>query len=293
MPGGTTRDPVIDLVRVLCVVIVVVGHMLMIGAAVVPGPRAGGRAHAARDELDRPGHVDRAGHAAVLRRRRLRRHRRLAAPRGLRRNGGRLHPLPHPPARAPVDRPLRRARARHPRDAPHGRRPRVRSGSSASASHRRCGSSRPTRSRRRTSPGSRRSTPMAPWRTLATLAAGAMIFDVLRFATGVEALGLLNMTFVWLFAQQLGFWIADGWFQASRRRHDRGDRRRAYLLLFGLVAIGYPGQHAGQPQSADVRHRRARRRADVPAGARASPARPRLMAAATGAVRRRRPSAPA
>ena len=37
MPGRTARDPVMDLVRVLCVVVVVIGHMLMIGAAVVPG----------------------------------------------------------------------------------------------------------------------------------------------------------------------------------------------------------------------------------------------------------------
>ena len=37
MPGRTPRDPVMDLVRVLCVVVVVIGHMLMIGAAVVPG----------------------------------------------------------------------------------------------------------------------------------------------------------------------------------------------------------------------------------------------------------------
>ena len=37
MPGRTARDTVMDLVRVLCVVVVVIGHMLMIGAAVVPG----------------------------------------------------------------------------------------------------------------------------------------------------------------------------------------------------------------------------------------------------------------
>ena len=37
IPGGTARDPVMDLVRVLCVAVVVVGHMLMIGAAVIPG----------------------------------------------------------------------------------------------------------------------------------------------------------------------------------------------------------------------------------------------------------------
>jgi fucose 4-O-acetylase-like acetyltransferase len=80
----------------------------------------------------------------------------------------------------------------------------------------------------------------APWATLATLAAGAVVFDLLRFATGVEALGLLNMTFVWLFAQQLGFWMADGWFRALRRRTILALGAGAYLLLAGLVAIGYP-----------------------------------------------------
>ena len=82
---------------------------------------------------------------------------------------------------------------------------------------------------------------MAPRRTLATLAAGAIVCDVVRFATGVEALGLLDMTFVWLFAQQLGFWIADGWFRAQVPRHGRRDRRRCLPLLFGLVGVGYPG----------------------------------------------------
>jgi fucose 4-O-acetylase-like acetyltransferase len=81
----------------------------------------------------------------------------------------------------------------------------------------------------------------APWSTLATLAAGALICDVLRFATGVEALGLLDMTFVWLFAQQLGFWIADGWFRARSRATVAAIGAGGYLLLFGLVGLGYPG----------------------------------------------------
>jgi fucose 4-O-acetylase-like acetyltransferase len=81
----------------------------------------------------------------------------------------------------------------------------------------------------------------APWRTLSILAAGAMTCDVLRFATGVEALALLDMTFVWLFAQQLGFWIADGWFRARSRATVAAIGAGAYLLLFGLVAVGYPG----------------------------------------------------
>jgi peptidoglycan/LPS O-acetylase OafA/YrhL len=81
----------------------------------------------------------------------------------------------------------------------------------------------------------------APWRTLIALAAGAVICDVLRFATGIEALALLDMTFVWLFAQQLGFWFADGWFRARSRTTVAAIGAGAYLLLLGLVAIGYPG----------------------------------------------------
>jgi fucose 4-O-acetylase-like acetyltransferase len=81
----------------------------------------------------------------------------------------------------------------------------------------------------------------APWRTLATLATGALVCDLLRFATGIEALGLLDMTFVWLFAQQLGFWIADGWFRARSRVTVAAIGAGAYLLLVGLVAVGYPG----------------------------------------------------
>lgn len=81
----------------------------------------------------------------------------------------------------------------------------------------------------------------APWWTLATLAAGAVVCDILRFATGFEALGLLDMTFVWLFAQQLGFWIADGWFAARSPATVAGLGAGAYVVLFGLVGLGYPG----------------------------------------------------
>lgn len=82
---------------------------------------------------------------------------------------------------------------------------------------------------------------LAPWWTLGVLAAGALTFDVLRFATGIEVLGILNMTFVWLFAQQLGFWVADGWFRARTRVTVAAIGLGAYALLAGLVVIGYPG----------------------------------------------------
>lgn len=68
----------------------------------------------------------------------------------------------------------------------------------------------------------------APVRTLAGLAAVAVALDVVRYSTGMPVLGLLNMIFVWLFIQQLGIWAADGWFAARSRRS---------LLL--LAALGY------------------------------------------------------
>ena len=46
--------------------------------------------------------------------------------------------------------------------------------------------------------------------SLLTLALGAVVVDIVRVATDIPAIGLLNLAFVWLFAQQLGFALADG-----------------------------------------------------------------------------------
>ncbi|MGO1770238.1 MAG: acyltransferase family protein [Microbacterium sp.] len=46
--------------------------------------------------------------------------------------------------------------------------------------------------------------------TPALLAALVIGIDVARFATGIEAIGFLNLGAVWLLVQQLGFWDADG-----------------------------------------------------------------------------------
>lgn len=54
----------------------------------------------------------------------------------------------------------------------------------------------------------------APRATLAVLLAGAVVVDAARYGTGIDEIGLLNLFFVWLFVQQLGFWYADGWFAA-------------------------------------------------------------------------------
>ncbi|MBW9093934.1 acyltransferase [Microbacterium jejuense] len=58
----------------------------------------------------------------------------------------------------------------------------------------------------------------APLTTIGMLAAAAAGVDALRIVSGVEALGFLNLAFVWLALQQLGFFLADGRIDALSRR---------------------------------------------------------------------------
>ena len=51
---------------------------------------------------------------------------------------------------------------------------------------------------------------LAPKRTIAALAAAIVIVDLVRIAAGFDGIGYANLLFVWLFAQQLGF-FARGW----------------------------------------------------------------------------------
>lgn len=67
----------------------------------------------------------------------------------------------------------------------------------------------------------------APWSTLAVLLVVAAGVDGVRLATGAAEVGLLNLGPVWLFAQQLGFLWADGWFA----------RRSRILLVTVAVAV--------------------------------------------------------
>ena len=68
----------------------------------------------------------------------------------------------------------------------------------------------------------------APLRALVMLAAAAVVVDVARMTTGIDALGFLNLAFVWLAMQQLGFFLADG-------RIDALSRRARVLWLAGAV----------------------------------------------------------
>ncbi len=50
--------------------------------------------------------------------------------------------------------------------------------------------------------------------------------DVTRFATGVDAIGFLNLLLVWLLVQQLGFHLADGALDGLGPPRCSGHRRR-------------------------------------------------------------------
>jgi len=69
----------------------------------------------------------------------------------------------------------------------------------------------------------------APLRSIAALATAAAAVDVARNATGIDALGFLNLAFVWMTLQQLGFFLADG-------RIDSLSRRTRVLWIAGPVA---------------------------------------------------------
>ncbi|MFC8683328.1 acyltransferase [Microbacterium ureisolvens] len=58
----------------------------------------------------------------------------------------------------------------------------------------------------------------APLPTIGVLASAAVAVDIVRIASGVEGLGFLNLAFVWLTLQQVGFFLADGSIDALSRR---------------------------------------------------------------------------
>lgn len=70
---------------------------------------------------------------------------------------------------------------------------------------------------------------------------GAVIaVDVARMASGIQAVGLLNLLFVWLLVQQLGFWLADGDVDALGRRTQFGILISALVALLALTIGPYP-----------------------------------------------------
>lgn len=87
-----------------------------------------------------------------------------------------------------------------------------------------------------------------PWLALVVLFAGAFLVDVVRLVVGIQGLGLgripaegyglgdelfglPNVAFVWLFAQQIGFCLRDGWFTGVRWWN-------LVMILAGFVVVG-------------------------------------------------------
>lgn len=64
--------------------------------------------------------------------------------------------------------------------------------------------------------------------TVAVLLLGVVLVDAARYGLDVPQIGYLNMVFVWLLVQQIGFWYADGWFA-----------RRTWWQLVALAAVCY------------------------------------------------------
>ena len=77
----------------------------------------------------------------------------------------------------------------------------------------------------------------APWVTLLSLLGAVMIVDTVAQLTAQPLIGALNLLFVWVFVQQLGFCLADGWFEGGFGGCF-GGRRRWMLGLAGLAAFG-------------------------------------------------------
>ncbi|MFJ2552840.1 acyltransferase [Microbacterium sp. NPDC087591] len=75
----------------------------------------------------------------------------------------------------------------------------------------------------------------APLRTIGLLAFAAITVDGLRATIGIDAVGFLNLAFVWMALQQLGFFLADGRIDALSRR----TRAVAGLIALGVLILTF------------------------------------------------------
>ncbi|MCD2441258.1 acyltransferase [Agromyces sp. SYSU K20354] len=79
----------------------------------------------------------------------------------------------------------------------------------------------------------------APSRTLVALAVAVVIVDAARIGSGIPEVGMLNVAFVAAFVQQIGFWYADGWFRRRTRLQLLVIAVAAYVLIWPGVAVGW------------------------------------------------------
>jgi peptidoglycan/LPS O-acetylase OafA/YrhL len=71
------------------------------------------------------------------------------------------------------------------------------------------------------------------------LLAAVLAVDAVRLSSGLDAVGFLNLLFVWLLVQQLGFWLADGSVEALGRGVRLGVLGSALAALLALTAGPY------------------------------------------------------
>ena len=88
-----------------------------------------------------------------------------------------------------------------------------------------------------------------PLGVLAALAAGAAVVDALRLGLGVPGVGAFNYAFVWLFAHQLGFWYREGRIGGQANALVMAGAGIAGLFVLTLGA-GYPVSMVGVPGQA-------------------------------------------
>lgn len=79
----------------------------------------------------------------------------------------------------------------------------------------------------------------ARWATPLLLLVAVVAVDVARMTSGIDAIGFLNLLFVWLLVQQLGFWLADGLVDRLSTRVRVGILGAAVATLVVLTAGPY------------------------------------------------------
>lgn len=77
-----------------------------------------------------------------------------------------------------------------------------------------------------------------PLITLAALVSASFSVDALRAITGLEGVGFLNLAFVWLTLQQIGFFLADGTIDRLSRRARKIAGAVALTTLIGAFTAG-------------------------------------------------------
>lgn len=74
-----------------------------------------------------------------------------------------------------------------------------------------------------------------PWAVVSVLAVAVLGVDAVRHATGLDAIGLANLAFVWLLMQQIGFFLASG------KRPERGTSWLMFFVPLAVLLIGSLG----------------------------------------------------